>query len=398
MRTIGVVTGARSDYGIYFPILKTIQKDIDLRLSLFVTGMHLAPEFGYTVNDIERDGFSIAERVEMLLATDSPEGITKSMGLCTIGFGQVFARSRPDILLLLGDRFEMHAAAVAALPFKITLAHIHGGESTEGATDEAFRHSLTKMSHLHFASTWDYACRIVQMGEEPWRVTVSGAPSLDNLHSTPLLSLEELQNRYGFPFTKPLLLVTYHPVTLEYEDTAWQISELLAALDETGMPVVFTCPNADTYGRIIICAIDSYIASHPESRVLKNLGTQSYFSLMNFCDVMVGNSSSGIIEAASFKLPVVNVGNRQRGRVHGPNVVDVGYEREAIRKGIQTALSPEFRDGLLNLTNLYGNGQAATQILNRLKTVQLDKRLLLKRFYELPKGQTAKILNEMISG
>jgi UDP-hydrolysing UDP-N-acetyl-D-glucosamine 2-epimerase len=385
MRTVGVVTGARSDYGIYLPILREIQGDSGLELCLMVSGMHLAREFGYTVQEIERDGFEVAERVEMLLASDSPEGIAKSMGLGTVGFSQVFARTRPDILLLLGDRFEMHAAAVAALPFKIALAHIHGGESTEGLIDEPIRHSLTKMSHLHFASTQRYASRIVQMGEEPWRVTVSGAPSLDNLRYIDLLSKEEIQSRYGLDLSEPPLLVTYHPVTLEYERTEWQISELLAALEAVGRPAVFTYPNADTYGRTIIQAIDAYAERHPGTKAVKNLGTQGYFSLMNVCAAMVGNSSSGILEAASFKLPVVNIGNRQRGRVHGSNVIDVGYGREEVLAGTQKALSSEFRAGLAHLTNLYGDGHAAERIVEVLRTVQIDDRLLIKRFYEVSK-------------
>lgn len=388
MRTIGVVTGARSDYGIYLPVLKAIRETDDLRLMLFVSGMHLAPEFGYTVREIENDGFEVSERVETLLASDSPESISKAMGLGTIGFSQVFARRRPDILLLLGDRFEMHAAAVASLPFKIALAHIHGGESTEGLIDEPIRHSLTKMSHLHFASTQRYGDRIVQMGEEPWRVTISGAPSLDNLRELPLYSAEELRERYNLDLTVPPVLVTYHPVTLEYERTEWQIVEMLAALESAGRPVVFTCPNADTYGRVIIQAIEAYLGTHPEARALKSMGTRGYFSLMSLSAAMVGNSSSGILEAASFKLPVVNIGNRQRGRVHGYNVIDVGYSRGEILDGTRKALSAEFRAGLAQLTNPYGDGYAAGRIVEALRTARLDDRLLIKRFYDMPEGRS----------
>jgi UDP-hydrolysing UDP-N-acetyl-D-glucosamine 2-epimerase len=388
MRTIGVVTGARSDYGIYVPVLREIQSEPDLTLHLMVTGMHLAPEYGNTVEEIEQSGFAIGERVEMLLASDRPESIGKSMGLGTIGFSQAFARFRPDILLLLGDRFEMHAAAVAALPFRIPLAHIHGGESTEGLIDEPIRHSLTKMSHLHFASTRRYAVRIVQMGEAPWRVTVSGAPSLDNLVGISLPGQEALEDLVGMPLRVPPLLVTYHPVTLEYEETRPQTEELLAALASAGHPVVFTYPNADTYGRAIIEMIDAFVSANASARAVRSLGTQGYFGLMKFCAGMVGNSSSGIIEAASFGLPVVNIGNRQRGRVRGANVLDVGYSRDDILDGIRRALEPEFRIRLTGMRNPYGDGRAAPRIVKVLKETELDKRLLLKRFHDQPDETT----------
>ena len=307
MRTIGVVTVARSDYGIYLPVLRKIQADPELELHLFVTGMHLSPEFGLTVKTIEEDGFQVQERIEMLLSSDTPECIAKSMGLGTIGFAQAFARSRPDILMVLGDRFEMHAAVVASLPFKIPVAHIHGGESTEGAIDEGIRHSITKMSHLHFASTEFYARRIIRMGEEPWRVVVSGAPSLDNLHTVDLLTRPQIsfEDRFGLHLEAPTLLVTYHPVTLEYENTETHVRELLAALAGLDFNIVFTYPNADTQGRLIINRIQEFVDMHKQAQVVENLGTQGYFSLMAHSSAMVGNSSSGIIEAASFKLPVV---------------------------------------------------------------------------------------------
>jgi UDP-hydrolysing UDP-N-acetyl-D-glucosamine 2-epimerase len=383
MRTIGVVSVARSDYGIYLPILRAIQADPELQLHLILAGMHLSPEFGMTANTVVSDGFAIADRVEMLVSSDSPEGVAKSMGLGTIGFAQSFARYSPDILVILGDRFEMHAAAVAAVPFKLPMAHIHGGESTEGLIDEAMRHSMTKMSHLHFASTQFYADRIVQMGEEPWRVTVSGAPSLDNLNAFTPLPAKEVDAKYGIDSSSPLLVVTYHPVTLEYEDTDRQMEELLGALDTVGIPVVFTYPNSDTYGRRVIDHIDRFTKSHPNSRAVTNLGTRDYFTLMSRATAMVGNSSSGIIEAASFKLPVVNIGNRQRGRVHASNVIDTGYSRSEIQKAITEATSPEFKAGLDGLTNPYGDGHATERIIHQLKTVAIDERLLLKAFFQV---------------
>jgi UDP-hydrolysing UDP-N-acetyl-D-glucosamine 2-epimerase len=383
VRTIGVVTVARSDYGIYRPVLRRIEEEPELDLHLFVAGMHLSPEFGMTVQAIEDDGFEIGDRVEMLLSSDSPEGVAKSMGLGALGFAQVYARFRPDVLLVLGDRFEMHAAVVASLPFRIPVAHIHGGESTEGLIDEPIRHSITKMSHLHFASTKFYAQRIVQMGEEPWRVIVSGAPGLDNIDSLQLMTQRELKAGYGIELTDPTLLVTYHPVTLEYENTEVHMQELLAALDESEYSVVFTYPNADTQGRLIIKMINRFVDQHENAQVAVNLGTKAYFSLMNYAKAMVGNSSSGIIEAASFNLPVVNIGNRQRGRVHGDNVIDVGYSRSEILKGISRATSSSFHSSLNDLVNPYGDGHAAERIVEKLSGVQLDERLLLKRFYDI---------------
>lgn len=383
MRTIGVVTVARSDYGIYLPVLRKIQADPDLRLYLIVSGMHLSPEFGLTVRAIEADGFQIGERVEMLLSSDSPEGIAKSIGLGVIGFAQAYGRFRPDILVVLGDRFEMYAAVLAALPFKLPVAHIHGGEITQGAIDDALRHSMTKLSHLHFVSTQEYARRVEQLGEEPWRVTVAGAPSLDNIQAIHLLSVEELETRYGLRLQSPPLLVTFHPVTLEFEQAEWQACELLAALDSAGMPVVFTLPNADTGGRLIMHRIEEFVQAHPLAQKADNLGTQGYFSLMAVAVAMVGNSSSGIIEAPSFGLPVVNIGTRQTGRVRGANVIDVGYTRAEILSGIRAAAQSEFRERLRQIENPYGQGQASQRIVDRLKSVPLDDRLILKRFLDL---------------
>lgn len=380
MRTIGVVTVARSDYGIYLPLLQKIQADPDLRLHLIVAGMHLSPEFGLTVKAIEADGFEIGERVEMLLSSDTPEGIAKSMGLGTIGFAQAYTRFRPDILVVLGDRFEMHAAVVAALPFNIPVAHIHGGELTEGAIDDAIRHSITKMSHLHFVATETYAQRVIQMGEEPRRVIISGAPSLDNLHRIHLLSREELEEQCKIELKSPLLLITYHPVTLEYEQTEDQVRDLLAALEEIEAMMVFTYPNADTCGHLIIQMVREFTAKHPSARLLVSLGTKRYFSMMKHASAMIGNSSSGIIEAPSFQLPVVNIGNRQRGRVRAKNVIDVVCSRHEIRAAIKKAISPEFRTSLVNLDNPYGDGHAAERIVNELKQVEFNQSLLQKRF------------------
>ena len=385
MRNIAVVTVARSDYGIYQSVLRAIQAEPELKLQLIATGTHLALEFGLTVEMIERDGFVVSERIETLLDSDTPSAIAKSTGLGVIGFADVFARNRPDVLVVLGDRFDMYAAALAALPFKIPVAHLHGGEVTYGAIDEALRHSLTKLSHLHFAATQDSAQRVIQLGEEPWRVRHSGAPALDALNSLPLLSREELRARFGLQLDEPPLLVTFHPVTLQYEQTTWHTEELLAAVETSGTPAVFTAPNADTSGRQVRALIEAFVAEHPRMQFVENLGQQGYFSMMREARAMVGNSSSGIIEAASFGLPVVNIGERQGGRFHGANVIDVGYGRDEILAGLKRALAPEFRAEVQSMQNPYRAPQrtAAAIIVERLRDVTLDDRLLIKRFHDV---------------
>ena len=385
MRVIGVVTVGRSDYGIYRSLLQAIAAEPELELRLYVTGMHLSPEFGSTVTMIEADGYPISERIETLLASDSPEAIGKSMGLGVLGFSQAFARSRPDVLVVLGDRFDMYPAAVAALPFRIPVAHVHGGEVTFGAIDDALRHSITKLSHLHFVSTETYACRVAQMGEEPWRITTCGAPALDDLETQPRLSVEQLEERFGIVLSPAPLLVTFHPVTLEYDQTQWQISELLAALQGAGYPIIFTAPNADTSGRIVRAAIESFVSQCKDAWLVENFGQQAYFSLLPMVAAMVGNSSSGILEAASFGLPVVNIGNRQLGRAHGSNVVNCGSTRAEIGQAIQQTVTPEFRSAISSRTNPYRatTRSAAATIVERLKTVALDERLLRKHFHDL---------------
>jgi UDP-hydrolysing UDP-N-acetyl-D-glucosamine 2-epimerase len=386
MRTIAAVTVGRSDFGIYRPVLQSIRDDPQLVLRLIVSGAHLSPEFGWTVREIEQDGFQADERVDMLLSADTPAAISASMGVGMIGFSQALQRLAPDVLLVLGDRYEMLAAAAAAVPFRIPIAHIHGGEVTRGAIDDSFRHAITKFSHLHFVATSEYADRVVQLGEEPWRVTVSGAPALDNLQSLPPLTREELQQRLRLRLDQPPILVTFHPVTLQYEQAEPQVRELLAALESQTAPIILTQPNADTNGRIIIRLLKEFAARHPRAQLIDSLGTRAWFSLMRHAAVMVGNSSSGIIEAASFELPVVNVGARQEGRTRSGNVIDVGNHRDEIRAGISKALDPAFRRRLRGLRNAYSRGSAAEIIVRRLKEAPLDDMLLQKRFHDLRPG------------
>ncbi len=384
MRTIGAVTVGRSDYGIYRPVLRTIREDSGLELRLIVAGAHLSDEFGNSVDEITADGFDVSHRVDMLRSDDSPAGLVESMARGLAGFARVFAADRPDILLVLGDRFEMHAAALAAFPFKIPAAHIHGGELTEGAIDDSLRHSITKFSHLHFVTTGEYAARVRQLGEESWRIIVSGAPALDEVRNIDLWSTEEIVRRFGETFREPPLLVTYHPVTLEYEDVEPQVENLLKALDRFDVPILFTAPNADTSGRIVRRMIESFVSRNERAVLVENLGATGYFSMMAYSRAMLGNSSSGIIEAASFGLPVVNVGNRQKGRVRAVNVIDVGYGVEAIADGVRQALDEEFRSNLTGLENPYGDGTAAGVIVDTLRKISID-RLIPKRFVDQPR-------------
>lgn len=382
VRSIGVVTTSRADYGVYLPLLRTIEQDVDLELKLIVGGMHLLPEFGFTANAIESDGFVINQKVNLLSSSDYPKDIAQSMGVGTAGFAQAYFDSEPDLLLVLGDRFEMHSAALAALPFKIPVGHIHGGEVTEGAIDDALRHCITKLSHLHFAATEVYARRIKQLGEEPWRITISGAPSLDNLHSIKLLDRQTLQENLGFSLDVAPLLVTYHPVTLEYEQTEWQVSQLLEALEDSGLPIIFTMPNADTNGRVIHQMMKNFVKDRPKSCLVDNLGTQQYFSLMSFGSAMVGNSSSGMIEAAPFNLPVVNIGSRQKGRIRTNNIIDVSYTKSEILSGIRLATSKQFQEATCKVVSPYGDGHASERIVSVLKNVDLGDRLVTKQFMD----------------
>lgn len=382
-RAVAVVSVSRSDYGLIRPVLEAIRATPNLELLLVVAGMHLAPEFGRTVNAIEADGWPIGERIEMLEPGDSPEAVAVSVGRGVAGFAEAYARRRPDLVVILGDRFEMLAAAAAALPFALPVAHIHGGEVTEGAMDNQIRHAITKLAHLHFASAEVHARRIVQMGEERWRVHTVGAPGLDRLRTARCHSRAELANTLGIPSGERWFLVTFHPVTLEYRETETQVNELLTALEKMDGTLVITAPNADTGGRSILMQLEEFVARCPGARLARNLGDELYLSLLRHAHVMIGNSSSGLIEAPSFGLPAVNIGIRQRGRLRGPNVIDVGHGRDEILRGVEAALSPGFRERLAGLPNPYGDGQAAPRIARVLRDVPLDARLIEKGFADL---------------
>jgi UDP-hydrolysing UDP-N-acetyl-D-glucosamine 2-epimerase len=382
MTRVGVVTVARSDYGIYRPVLQELTRHEDIEPLLFVGGAHLLERFGRTVQEIERDGYPIAARVDVLVSDDSPYAVAESIGRGVTAFAAAFSTTRPDMIILLGDRYEMLAAGIAALPLAIPIAHIHGGESTAGAIDDAIRHTLTKLSHLHFASTPAYARRIVQMGEEPWRVTVSGAPALDALTGFAPLNEGEL-DRLGVHLRGPTLLVTYHPVTLLPNNTSDEVDACLGAVSDSGLDAVLTYPNADARHSEIVAAIEAFAASSDRYTLVKSLGSRAYFTVMARAAAMVGNSSSGIIEAASFRLPVVDIGIRQQGRVRGENVLHAEPNRAAIGEAINVAVSAGFRASLDGLTNPYGDGQAARRIVDILASTPLDVRLLVKRFHDL---------------
>lgn len=381
-RVIVVVTVSRSDWGHLVPVLEAIRASADLELRLVVGGMHLSPRFGRTVDLIEAEGWEPAERVDFLDTEDSPEGIARSTGRGVAAFAGAFARQRPDLVVVLGDRFEMLAAALAALPFALPVAHIHGGETSAGAIDNQLRHAITKLAHVHLTSAPDHARRVEAMGEEGWRVHVVGAPGLDRIRTADLLPRAAVADRLGLPVGARWLAVTYHPVTLEYADTAAHVDALLAALDKVDGAAVLTYPNADTAGRTIIERLEEYATRTPRARLARSLGDRLYLSLLAQVEAMVGNSSSGLIEAPSFGLPVVNIGDRQRGRLRSRNVMDVQPTRAAVERGIRRALDPAFRRSLRRLVNPYGDGGASDRIASRLATVRLDERLLVKVFVD----------------
>jgi len=385
-RKICIVTGTRAEYGLLYWIIKGIHEDPELELQLIVTGMHLSPEFGLTVKDIEKDGFPIAERVEMLLSSDTERAISTSMGLGMIGFAGDYERLKPDILVVLGDRFEILAAVSAAVPFRIPVAHIHGGESTEGAMDELFRHAITKMSHIHFPAAKEYARRIIQMGENPDNVFCFGSPCMDNIYKLNLMDKKDLCSALDIPEDKNLGVVTYHPVTLQKDRAAIEISELLEALKEfLGIFWIITLPNADTGSRIIMEMIENFVRENPEkAKSFASLGQPRYLSLLKQAVVMVGNSSSGIIESPSFGLPVVNIGSRQHGRIRAENVIDVPEcSRKPVADAIKRVIYKEFKNMLKGMRNPYGDGPVSEQILDKLKTLPAGKYFVRKRFFEV---------------
>lgn len=380
-RRICVVTGSRADYGHLEPVMRAIAAEPALRLQLVVTGAHLAPEFGRTIEAIERDGYAVDAQVDMLLASDTPVGVAKSMGLALIGFADAFARLRPDLLCLLGDRYEILAAAQAALVARIPVAHIAGGDITEGAYDDAMRHALTKLAHLHFVTTAAAGARVRQMGEDPARIHVVGSPSLDSLARLQLLSREALEADLGVRLRARNLVVTFHPVTLDPAPALAELGELLQALDALGpgTGIVFTAANADDQGRAINAAIERWCAARPHAVLVRSLGQLRYFSLVAQADAVVGNSSSGVYEVPSLGKPSVNIGDRQKGRESAASVIHCPPDAEAIREAILRACAMDCS----GVVNPYGDGHAAERICAVLRALPDPAALVRKRFFAL---------------
>lgn len=387
-RKICVVTTSRAEFGLLRGLLKCIEADSALRLQVIASGMHLAPEFGLTVREIEAAGVKLDHKIDMQLTGESGAANAKSIGLGLAGFADALTKLKPAIVVLLGDRFELLAPAVAALMLRIPIAHIHGGERTEGVIDESVRHSITKMASLHFPATDTYRRRIIQMGESPARVFNFGAPGLDQIHSTPPLPRAQLEQELGLPLQDPVAIVTYHPATLDSQSLDAQVRHLAAAIKASKLSAVFTMANADAEGVRVNAQLRELCAQNSEKyKWFPNLGQRRYLSCLKHFAVMVGNSSSGLTEAPSFRLPVVNIGNRQQGRVRAANVIDVPCSRAAIQQGIKRAMSPRFRASLRGMRNPYErfhDGRASERIKDVLKNVCLSENFLKKGFHDLP--------------
>jgi len=384
-KKICIFTSTRAEYGLLKPLMDEIKKDKDLKLQIIVSGMHLSPEFGLTYKEIEKDGFKIDEKVEMLMSSDTPIGISKSMGLGLIGYSEALQRLKPDMVVILGDRYEALAFAISSVLHNIPISHIHGGETTEGSYDEMFRHSITKMSYLHFVSTEEYRKRVIQLGESPDRVFNVGALGVDNIKRMRLLSKKELEKELNFKFNKHNLLVTFHPVTLEKEKSVKYFKSLLKVINNLkDTNLIFTKSNADAEGRAINKLIDKYVEVNKHKAVaFTSMGQLKYLSTLQYIDVVIGNSSSGIIEVPSFKKPTVNIGNRQKGRIKAESIIDCSDNSEAIKKAIAKAFSKEFQNFCKSVKNPYGDGNAAPKIIKIIKKFVRKGIDLKKSFYDI---------------
>jgi len=382
-RRIGVITTSRADYShLYWP-LRELAAHPDIDLAVFALGAHLSPEFGSTLKEIERDGFPVQARIECLLSSDTDTGMAKTIGVAILGLADALTAWRPDILLLIADRYEMLAPASVALALRIPIAHIEGGEISQGAIDDQVRNAITKLAHIHFTSTPTARRRVIAMGEEPWRVHRAGAPSLDHMRRSALLNRPTLEDKLGLKFTAPVILAAWHPVTI-LRDTNAEAEALFAALADVPGQFIFVYPNADAGSHALIERTKELASERPQTHIYVNLDAVTYWSLLGQVDAMVGNSSSGIMEAASFALPVINVGMRQQGRERARNVIDAPAETGAIREAMLHALSAKFRESLSAMTNPYGDGNAAKTIARVLATVPLEG-LLIKQPMALPK-------------
>jgi GDP/UDP-N,N'-diacetylbacillosamine 2-epimerase (hydrolysing) len=383
-RKICIITGTRAEYGLLRWVMQGIKDDNELTLQVIATGMHLSPEFGLTYKAIEQDGFQIDRKVEMLTSSDTSVGIAKSMGLGLIGFADALKELNPDLIVVLGDRFEIFAAVSAALVAGIPVAHLHGGERTEGAFDESLRHAITKMSHLHFVAAEEYRQRVIQLGEQPERVFLVGGLGVDNIKRMKLLGRLELEESLGFKLAKKNLLVTFHPVTLEMATAADQMAELLAALAELkDTQLIFTLPNADTDGRALIKMVEKFVEKHHNSHAYVSLGQLHYLSCIAQVDGVVGNSSSGLLEVPSFGKGTINIGDRQRGRLQSESVINSTPDQKSITSALNKLYSADFQAGLSKARNPYGEGGASEKIVTTIKNYAIDG-LAKKAFYDLP--------------
>ena len=385
MRKICVFTGTRADYGLLQPLMRGISQTPGLTLQILASGMHLSPEFGNTYQEIESDGFQIDAKVETLLSSDTPVGIAKSTGLGLINYSETLNRLQPDLVVILGDRFEAFAMAASATICKIPIAHLHGGELSFGAIDEAFRHAITKMSHLHFTSTEAYRQRVIQLGEAPERVFNVGALGVENLTSLPLLDRQALEKAINFPLGDAALLVTFHPTTLEHNTAATQFQEILLALEKLPQfKTIFTKANADTGGRTINRLIENFVEQHPgRACSFPSMGQLRYLSTMRQVTAVVGNSSSGIIEAPSFKVPTINIGDRQKGRIKAASIIDCQPTEKAITGALGQVISPSFQRTLRTVINPYEKKGTTAAILDKLEKNNLTD-MIKKEFYDLP--------------
>ncbi len=383
IKKICIVTGSRAEYGLLKWLIKDIESLEKLEIILIATGSHLSHEFGLTINEIIKDGFKVNEKVDILLSTDTPSAISKSVGLGVMGFADKFEYYKPDLLLILGDRYEIYSAAIAAMIARIPIAHIHGGESTEGAIDEAIRHSITKISHLHFVASNEYRNRVIQLGEDPSRVFNVGALGIDGIKRLELRTKDKLEKLIGFQFGLRNLLVTFHPVTLENDSSEKHINELLDSINEfEEINFIFTMPNADMDCRIIYKNIEKFCKKSRNAVCFKSLGQLNYFSCLKFVDGVIGNSSSGIIEVPSFLKGTINIGNRQKGRLKSKSIIDCNPSKLEIKKAINKLYSKDFQDSLKCVVNPYGDGDASKKIIERIKNINLDG-ILMKKFYDL---------------
>lgn len=383
-RKICIITGTRADYGLLRWVMQGIKDDAELTLQIIATGMHLSPEFGNTYQAIEQDGFQIDRKVEMLTSSDTAVGIAKSMGLGMIGFADALHELQPDLIVVLGDRFEVFSAVSAALVARIPVAHLHGGETTEGAFDEALRHSITKMSQLHFVATEAYRQRVIQLGEQPDRVFLVGGLGVDNIKRLQLLTRTDLEGSLDFKLGVKNLLITFHPVTLETASAANQMQELLAVLAQLkDTQLIFTLPNADTDGRVLIELVQNFVKQHNNARVYTSLGQLRYLSCIAQVDGVVGNSSSGLTEVPSFKKGTINIGDRQRGRLQACSVINCEPTQESIASALTQLYSADFQTSLTKVINPYGEGGASAKVVNTLKHYPLDD-IVKKTFYNLP--------------